>query len=206
MRALPPSIDVLVPCETIERLSDFTTMLLEANADQNLISRATTESVWDRHIVDSLQLLPLAQDGSWLDIGSGAGLPGLVIAIARRWPMTLVEPRSRRAVFLRSVAERLGLDHVAVVQSRAETAEPVAADVISARAVAGLAALFAAGTRHAAPGCVWLLPKGRSAAEELAAARRTWQGEFRLIPSLTDPEAHIVMARDVRPIRRRGPA
>lgn len=179
-------------------------MLIEANTDQNLISRAGTGSVWGRHIVDSLQLLPLAQGGLWLDIGSGAGLPGMVIAIARPAPMTLLEPRAKRADFLRGVVERLGLGHVTVVQSRAETADSVSANVISARAVASLPTLFAAGARHAAPDCVWLLPKGRGAAEELAAARRTWQGEFRLIPSLTDPEAHIVMARDVRPIRQRS--
>lgn len=200
MTRLPPGLSDVVPRETVERLDQFVAILVQENEHQNLISRSTVANLWDRHIIDSLQLLLHAPSGPWVDIGSGAGLPGLVVAIVRSDPMTLVEPRSKRAAFLRETAARLQLDHVTVMQSRIETAAPSLATVITARAVAGLSTLFEAGLRHAAPGCVWLLHKGRGAEQELAAARKTWQGDFRLVPSLTDPESSIVMARDVSPL------
>lgn len=188
-------------------LLHYVELLRAEAARQNLIARSTLNDVWHRHILDSLQLLPLAPvAGLWLDVGSGAGLPGLVVAIARRAPTILLEPRARRAAFLQQTCDTLGLDHVRVVAVRAEALAPAGVSIISARAVAPLPALFAMARRHAAPDCVWLLPKGRSAAEELATARRTWQGDFTLIPSETDPEASIVMARDVRPEPARRPS
>ncbi|MBU3076935.1 16S rRNA (guanine(527)-N(7))-methyltransferase RsmG [Sphingomonas quercus] len=196
----PPFLDAIVSRETRDRLEAFVALLIAENERQNLIAASTIPGIWVRHIVDGLQLAPLApRAGAWLDIGSGAGLPGLVVAIVRPdAPMTLIEPRARRATFLEEAAKNLGLTNVSVVAAKAEAAHPSPAAVISARAVARLDALLAIGQRHAGPDTVWLLPKGRSAAEELAITRRTWQGSFRLIPSLTDPEASIIMVRDVR--------
>jgi 16S rRNA (guanine527-N7)-methyltransferase len=191
--------------ETSERLAKFVELLIEENARQNLVARSTLDDIEIRHIDDSLQLLRHAPAGRWLDIGTGAGLPGMVVAIARPHEQTiLVEPRSLRAEFLRRVVDSLALPNVYVIAAKVETVGPLAANVISARAVASLDRLFSIGLPHAARDCVWLLSKGRNAAAELAAVRRTWQGRFDLIPSETDPEAAIVMAREVQPIRRKS--
>lgn len=186
-----------VPRETADRLRLLSDLVIAENIKQNLIARSTVKELWERHIVDSLQLLPHAIPGRWLDIGSGAGFPGLVVAIAEpEREVVLIEPRPLRAAFLADAVANLGLTRVAIVTARAEATPPQRAAVISARAVASLEALLTMGERHAAPDCRWLLPKGRRAAEELAAARMTWQGRFTLIHSITDPEASIVMAED----------
>jgi 16S rRNA (guanine527-N7)-methyltransferase len=158
--------------------------------------------MWSRHILDSAQLVWLAEDrhGPWLDIGSGGGFPGIVVGLMRDDPTILVEPRSKRATFLRETAASLGIaDRVEVIASRVETSQisaPVA--IVSARAVATLPALFAMAARHVTKDTIWLLPKGRSAADEVADAEREWQGDLRLVPSLSDPDSAIVVARSVR--------
>lgn len=169
---------------------------------QNLVSKSSLDELWRRHILDSLQLLDLAPAvaGGWVDVGSGAGFPGLVIAIASDRTMTLIEPRALRVAFLAQAIQTLGLGgRVRIEPTKAEAASMGdAGRVISARAVAPLPKLFAAAHHLATEETVWLLPKGRSAEEELAAARQTWQGEFRLVPSITDPASSIVVARHVR--------
>lgn len=168
---------------------------------QNLISAATIPSLWARHIVDSAQLIAHAPDdgGHWVDVGSGAGLPGLVIACLTDRPVTLIEPRKLRVAFLTETTEALGLRNVTIVQAKSATARLSApASVISARAVAPLADLLADTIHFATPDTLWVLPKGRSAASEVASVRATWQGVFHVEPSLTDAEAGIVVARGVR--------
>lgn len=186
-------------------LDRFVALLAGEAERQNLIARSTFDRIWQRHIVDSLQLLDHAPAGSWADVGSGAGFPGLVVAIASRRPVTLIEPRTKRAGFLRDVTATLALEDRVRVCTATAQAMPAASPhaVISARAVAPLPELFAAAHRLADAATTWLLPKGRSAAEELAAARLTWQGDFALVPSITDPRASIVVARAVRPRNRR---
>lgn len=171
---------------------------------QNLVSRSTLDQLWVRHVVDSLQLLTLAPAGPWLDIGSGAGFPGLAIACASSRRVTLAEPRSKRARFLVDAVDCLGLsDQVTVYSGRVETLRPTAPfAIISARAVAALSDLFAMAGSCADRATTWLLPKGRSAVQELATAAETWQGDMRLVSSLTDPQASIVVARDLRPRTR----
>ena len=196
---------VAVSRETQDRLDAYVMMLLAENRQQNLIAKSTEPDIWQRHIVDSLQLVRHALPGRWVDIGSGAGLPGLVAAIARPEEETvLIEPRARRVAFLTETAMRLGLTKVRVIGARAEAVPELSASVITARAVASLSQLFEIGARHAGPDCLWLLSKGRSAATELAEARGAWQGRFELIPSETDVEASIVMARDVVKAGRAG--
>lgn len=195
-----------VPRETLERLHAYVALLREANQTQNLVAKSTLEDVWSRHIVDCAQLTTLVppQAGSWLDIGSGAGLPGIVLALLGAAPMTLVEPRRLRAQFLEHALGELGLlDQVSVVAAKVEQlrVEPVA--VITARAVAKLDMLFRAATHVATEATTWVLLKGRSAAEELDEARRSWHGDFTLHPSITDPAASIVIARGVRPRKGR---
>jgi 16S rRNA (guanine527-N7)-methyltransferase len=182
-------------------LERFSGLLRAESERQNLVARSTLDQLWSRHLVDSAQLVPLADTpGSWIDIGSGAGLPGLVVAILTDREVTLVEPRTKRVAFLRDAAESLGLDRVTVVASRIETHRPAgAAAIISARAVAPLYELFGGAQHCADSSTVWLLPKGRNAESEVEATRGAWQGVFHVEPSITSPESGIVVARKVRP-------
>lgn len=193
-----------VPRETAAWLDRYVGLLLQEAVQQNLIAASTHDHVWQRHILDSAQLLALAPtEGAWVDLGSGAGLPGLVVAALTERPVYLVEPRAKRCAFLSACAVEMGLEsRVTIVQSRAETAAVVSASVISARAVAALPDLFAMGLPFAAKNTVWVLPKGRRAAEEVAAAGRLWHSHIELVPSQTDSEAAIVVATDVRPRNR----
>jgi 16S rRNA (guanine527-N7)-methyltransferase len=196
-----------VPRETLPRLEQLVTLLLAEMPRQNLISASTADHIWSRHIVDSAQLSPMAGEGarSWIDLGSGAGFPGMVVALIRpELRMTLVESRRKRIDFLRSMAGSLGIaDRVTVAGQRLEMLDSAPHDVISARAFAPLDRLLALAHRFSRAETIWLLPKGRSAASELEAVTRSWQGEFRIAPSLTDPEAAIIVADKVQP-RARG--
>ena len=188
----------------MERLDLYLGLLRAESERQNLVSRTTLADAWQRHILDSLQLDDLAGPGSWADIGSGAGLPGLVIAIAGDRAMALIEPRKRRAEFLLYAVEALGLaDRVQVLPQRAESARIAPPAIVSARAVGALDQIFTMAAHFSDRATLWILPKGRSAADEVAVARRTWQGDFHLVASLTEPDSAIVVARDVR---RRGPS
>jgi len=181
-------------------MEQYVHCVLAGQASQNLISPSTLETIWARHIVDSAQLLGLATDvpGLWIDVGSGAGFPGMVIAIMSDRPVTLIEPRKRRAEFLRTTAEALGLSKQVTVLALRSQATDLAGSVISARAVAPLDALFDSCVHMARRSTVWVLPKGRHAAEEVAKADESWQGAFHVEPSITDPQSMIVVARNVR--------
>jgi 16S rRNA (guanine527-N7)-methyltransferase len=190
-----------VPRGTMERLEGFVALLREENARQNLVSAASLEQVWSRHVLDSAQLIRFAPANAetWLDLGSGPGLPGLVVALLHRSRVTLVESRRLRAEFLQRAAEILGVaGKTEIVCARAEAIEPRPFDVISARAFAPLDKLLAIGSPFSTSGTCWILPKGRSAKSELEAARASWQGEFRLEPSVTDADSRIIVATGVR--------
>jgi 16S rRNA (guanine527-N7)-methyltransferase len=188
-----------VPRETMARLEGFADLLRSENERQNLVSRASLEHIWARHIADSAQLLRFApsRTASWVDLGTGAGFPGLIVALLHGGPVTLVEERRLRADFLARAARSLGLA-VEIIAGKAERAPPQAFDVISARAFAPLGRLFQLGTGFSTERSVWLLPKGRNAQTELEALDPSWQGGFRLEPSVTDPEARILIATGVR--------
>ncbi len=189
--------------ETSDKLSRYVELLVGENQHQNLIARSTVHEIWQRHIADSAQLVRFAPrpDSSWLDIGSGAGLPGLVIAILTEGPLTLVEPRRLRADFLRRAVDALELGarvtlHAAKVETFTGTF-----DVITARAVARLTELLRISQHLSTDKTLWLLPKGKSAQLELDEALGSWQGRFRLEHSVTSGEATILVAAG---IRRRG--
>ncbi|HVF37863.1 MAG TPA: 16S rRNA (guanine(527)-N(7))-methyltransferase RsmG [Sphingomicrobium sp.] len=187
-----------VPRETYDRLEQFAKLLLEANQRQNLIAQASIPELWSRHILDGAQLLGRAKEpGRWCDIGSGAGLPGLVVAILGGTPMTLIEPRRLRAEFLERTICQLQLEQVRVAACKAEAVADKF-DIITARAVARLDRLFSLASHLAHPETLWLLPKGESVKSELDEARLTWQGEFEMVPSRTHSQAAIVVARNVR--------
>ena len=188
--------------ETLDRLEAFAAAVVEENAHQNLVSAATIPQLWARHIVDSAQLLTfdVPHDSSpWLDLGTGAGFPGLVIAILSPRPMILVESRRKRIEFLSDQVESLGLKHVSVHGGRLETLAAPLVGVISARAFAPLPKLLALAHRFSRKETIWLLPKGRTAREELESARASWQGVFHVKPSLTDAEAAIIVATGINP-------
>lgn len=189
--------------ETWQRLEDYVSLLLEASKEQNLIAASTVPHIWARHVVDSAQLLLLAKDagdGSWVDLGSGAGLPALVIACLDQRPMLMIETRRKRVDFLNSVIDQLGLDHAKVFAGRVEVAPAMNAAVISARAYAPLPKLLASAAHLANKNSCWVLPKGRSAENELEAVRGSWQGVFHVEPSVTDRDSAIIVARGVHPI------
>jgi 16S rRNA (guanine527-N7)-methyltransferase len=184
--------------ETFDRLQAYVALLEQENVRQNLISASTLDIIWDRHILDSAQLVRFEPRSwaSWIDIGSGAGLPGIVIACLVEGPVTLVEPRRLRAEFLHNAAESLRL-RATVLGAKAERVGGVF-DVITARAVAPLSRLLEI-SRHLSTGkTVWALPRGRSAQSELVDARRSWQGRFHVEPSVTDADSFIIVGTGVR--------
>jgi 16S rRNA (guanine527-N7)-methyltransferase len=188
-----------VPRETFSRIEAFLDFLRDEATRQNLIAASTLDAVWSRHVVDSAQLLDhVGGWSSWLDLGSGAGFPGLIVALLGAGDVTLIESRSKRVGFLREAAAVAGVaGRVSVIASRVETAPRQRFDVISARAFAPLPRLFDLAHPFADNATRWVLPKGKSAGEELEAVRTSWQGDFQLVPSITDSEASIIVAEGV---------
>jgi 16S rRNA (guanine527-N7)-methyltransferase len=190
--------------ETFESLSAFVDFLKAENERQNLVAKATLGQAWNRHIADSAQLLRLVPDetGTWLDLGSGAGFPGLIVAALSTHSVTLVESRRLRVDFLRRGGEILGVeDRVEIIGTPLERVLPRPFRFISARAFAPLDRLLALAHPFSTEKTRWILPKGRSAKSELEAVQSTWQGDFRLEQSLTDADAQIIVAEGVRPKR-----
>ena len=179
-----------------ERIESLIALLTEENTRQNLISSASIGAVWQRHIVDSAQLLthvPRATSGPWLDLGTGAGFPGLVIACLRPdLEVLLVESRARRIDWLERVRVALGLGATRVIGARLELVESRPVAVISARAFAPLGRLLELSSRFSTSATIWLLPKGQSAAQELAALRG-WSHMFHVEQSLTDAAAGVLV-------------
>ena len=188
--------------ETAEKLELYAAMLRDENLRQNLISASTLEHLWERHILDSAQLVRFEPRSgiSWVDIGSGAGLPGIVVACLVEGPVTLIEPRRLRAEFLHKCCESLLLD-TKVVQAKAEQVEGTFG-VITARAVATMTRLLEISQHLSTDKSVFVLPKGRCADAELAEAQRTWQGVFHVEQSVTDADSLIVVGTGVRAKRR----
>lgn len=183
---------------TFERIGAYAALLRAESQHQNLISASTLDDLWERHILDSAQLVRFEPHAgaSWADVGSGAGLPGLVIACLVEGPVTLIEPRRLRADFLHRVCESLNLN-ASVFLGKAERAQG-AYDVITARAVANLSNLLKISAHLSTRKTVWVLPKGRIAEAELAEAKQAWQGAFHVERSATDPDSRIVVGTGVR--------
>lgn len=181
----------------IMRLERFGALLAAENGRQNLVSAASLDSLWQRHFADSLQLfdhVPRETDGKWLDLGSGAGFPGLALAIARPdINMVLIESRKRRVEWLAQAISALGLENCRVAGARLESVDTFPAGVITARAFAPLGKLLALSARFSTPATVWLLPKGRSAAQELAEQPQTVRQMFHVEQSHTDPGGGILV-------------
>jgi len=184
--------------EAFERLQRYAGLLAEESRRQNIIAASTVDRIWERHILDSAQLIRFEPHGgsSWADIGSGAGLPGVVVACIVEGPVTLIEPRKLRAQFLRTVIEELELG--AAVECRKVEKVEGRFDVITGRAIASLTQFLRISHHLSTKKTVWALPKGRGAQSELAQALCTWQGVFHVEQSVTDQDSYIVVGTGVR--------
>jgi 16S rRNA (guanine(527)-N(7))-methyltransferase RsmG len=190
------------PCvsrETLARLETYAALLLKWNRTINLISPRDEARLWPRHIDDCLNLLPLLPpDFAFaVDLGSGAGFPGLVLSIATGRPFHLVEADQRKAAFLREAARATGAPSV-VHQARIEDFGIRDAPLVTARALAPLATLLQWAAPILAADGLCLFPKGRTHAAELTAAARQWQMRTESIPSQSDPDAVILRIRDIQ--------
>src|SRR5215475_7912719 len=211
--------------ETLARLATYEDLLRRWQKAVNLVAPSTLDGIWHRHFADSAQLLPLAPSASaWVDLGSGAGFPGLVVAILRaqdpgcrdppsepvkvppRLPrIALIESNARKCAFLREVVRATHITaalSVDILSTRIETATTQASlqpfDVVSARAVAPLDKLFALAAPLFASSTVGLFLKGRDAAAELKAAEKLWNFQSELVPSHTERDARIVVVRKLK--------
>ena len=185
--------------ETIEKLELLATALREENERQNLVSRGSLDDVWVRHFADSAQLVPHVPretKGAWFDLGSGAGFPGLVLALLRpEEPTVLVESRKRRIEWLQAMITRFELANCEIEGKRLELVETRKAAVISARAFAPLPKLLDLSARFSTGRTHWVLPKGRSAAQEVEELPRNLRKMFHVEHSRTDGEAGIVVGK-----------
>jgi len=197
--ALPPDVSR----ETIDGLGRFQALLEKWNPAINLVSKSTLPLAWDRHILDSAQLFDHGPQWAkrWVDLGSGGGFPGLVIALLAadlrpHLQVTLIESDQRKATFLRQAATEMGITPN-ILTTRIESATPQNADVLSARALAPLSALLAFAQRHLAPDGLALFPKGANWQEEVEHARKEWHFDLTTHPSLTDPQAVILALKAI---------
>lgn len=195
----------------MERLARLVALLIAENERQNLVARGTLPHVWQRHIADSAQLLHVSRetmpDGDWLDLGTGAGFPGLVVAALQPdRPITLVDSRRLRIEWVSQVAQVLDLPNVTAVLARVEDLQPKSYAVISARAFAPLDRLLTLSARFSTPDTLWLLPKGAGAPHELQMLSESWRHMFHVEQSVTDPDAGIIVGRllESTPDSRKG--
>lgn len=188
--------------ETLERLEVFEATIQKWNPRINLVSRDSLEQLWVRHIADSIQVFRCAESPDrWVDIGSGGGFPGIIVAIlaadeAPETRVTLIESDNRKSAFLRAAARECGVG-VTVVSDRIEHVDSQLADVLSARALADLTDLLGFAERHLSPSGIALFPKGVNWKKEVDNAQREWRFEFETVRSLTEAEAVILKIRGV---------
>lgn len=182
-----------VDAAAFDRLERFVELVIAENERQNLISPATIATIWERHVVDSLQLLDIVSAGAgrWLDIGTGGGFPGMVLAIAGAQPMLMVEPRRKRATFLGECVTELGLANAKVATCKVEQVDWTA-DVITARAVASVEKLLLAAAHCATTSTRWLLPRGTVDVASLPALCARHHLVFHVKQSLTHPDSSII--------------
>ena len=195
-----------VPHETIHRLTRYAELLAHWQKSINLVAPLTLPEVWSRHFADSAQLRSLAPDARlWLDLGSGAGFPGLVVAILQAqipdFRMHLVESNAKKCAFLAEVARATSAPvdiHAMRIEQLAESAQSLRPDVVSARALAPLPRLFELAKPFFGGGTRGLFLKGRETEAEIDAARERWDFDARLHPSLTAKDGRIVEVEALR--------
>lgn len=191
-------IGINVSRETMDRLALYSDLLKKWNPKINLVARSTIDQMWQRHFVDSAQLFNLKPESCdhWVDLGSGGGFPGLVIAILRaelqpEMQVTLIESDERKSAFLRTVLREAGVKGK-VITNRVEKEPAVGADVISARALADLSTLLGFASQHLKPSGSCLFPKGVRWEKELESARESWRFECESFKSETEAAAVVL--------------
>lgn len=188
--------------ETRERLTAFCELVRKWNPRVNLVSRASLTELWDRHIVDSLQLASIPENTDrWADLGSGGGFPGIVVASVLKdttptAQITMVESDQRKSAFLRTAIRELELN-ATVISKRIEQCEPLNATTLSARALAPLSDLLRFSAQHLSPDGQAIFPKGASWEKEVEDACQEWSFQYEAIKSQTDPSAAILLIRDI---------
>jgi 16S rRNA (guanine527-N7)-methyltransferase len=203
--------------ETLERLATYEALLRQWQKAVNLVAASTLEAVWHRHFADSAQIVRLAPEHvhSWIDLGSGAGFPGLVAAIllagspsphlrgeGMATHVTLIESDQRKCAFLREVARKTGVT-VEILSTRIELAATQAKldspEVVSARALAPLDRLLGLAAPLFTPATVGVFLKGREAAAEIETAAKAWTFAVEMVPSITEATGRVVVIRDLQP-------
>lgn len=188
--------------ETLERLKTLHALVLKWNRTINLISKTSIPDLWDRHIWDSAQVAFLKPTvAKWVDIGSGGGFPGLVVAIINKeiapdCEMVMIESDVRKAAFLRTVIRELELN-ASVLAQRIEQAMPQHADVLSARALADLTVLLQFAERHLKADGTALFMKGTTWEKELKKASESWSFKSEVHKSRTEPDAAILEIKEI---------
>ncbi|MEC9347596.1 MAG: 16S rRNA (guanine(527)-N(7))-methyltransferase RsmG [Pseudomonadota bacterium] len=185
--------------ETRDRLSVLVDLLGRWNPKINLVAPSTLPDVWRRHVLDSWQVVDLAPPGTrnWIDIGSGGGFPGLVVAASGRFAVTLIESDARKCVFLREAARQMGVA-IDVRTARIESVRDLQANVVSARALAPLEKLLPLAAPLLAPGGRGIFLKGQDVERELTAATKYWTFSHQQHPSRSDPRGTVLVIEELR--------
>ncbi|WP_461468918.1 16S rRNA (guanine(527)-N(7))-methyltransferase RsmG [Pararhodobacter sp.] len=201
---MPEVAKISVSRETLQRLEQFQAELLRWSRSINLVAPSTKEEAWNRHIEDCAQLLSLADPkmSRWTDMGSGGGLPAIVIAILAkelnpRLHMTMIESDKRKSAFLRLCVGRFGLNAKAI-NERIETARSAEAEIVTARALAPLNVLLGYAEHHLLPGGLAILPKGRQYMTEIDQATIEWEFDVDIRPSIVDADSRILLVRNIQ--------
>ena len=201
----------LVPVsrETVARLDSFVALLLDWHGRMNLIAASTVQTLWTRHIADSLQLIAIApQARKWADLGSGGGFPGVPVACAlaeqNSAEIHLIESNKKKAAFLREAVRVTGAPAVVHAERVADFAERFRGelDAVTARALAPLSELLSIAYPLLKTGAQGLFPKGQDVDAELTEATKCWSIQASLVPSRTDPKSRVVVIREAKPKRK----
>ena len=197
------SIDGLnVSRETSELLKAYVALVKKWTARINLISKASIPDIWPRHISDSAQLYALApKTGHWVDLGSGGGFPGIVVAVLSKGDgsdhtFTLVESDQRKCAFLRTATRELGLS-ISVLAERVESIPSLQANVLTARALADLPTLLSYAERHLVPDGTAIFPKGETWEKEQTAAQALWSYRCEVVTSTTNANAAVLKIQEI---------
>lgn len=187
--------------ETLSKLEGFAELVRKWNPKINLVSKSSLDELWHRHILDSVQVFQLSYgSGHWVDLGSGGGFPGIVIAIlnqeAEKFRVTMVESDQRKCAFLRTAIRELGLT-ASVKTERIEHLDNLGADVLSARALSDLTHLLKFAEMHLKPEGIAVFPKGQNWQQEDEDAKKAWSYELEATTSQTNPAAAILKIKDI---------
>lgn len=181
--------------ETLAAITIYADLLVKWQSRINLVSNTTLPDLWERHFLDSAQMVAHLPTGSRLvDLGSGAGFPGLVLA-AFGYPVTLIESDQKKVAFMMEVARQSGIKTARFENQRIEKATPIEADFVTARALADVGQLLEYAEPYMKTGAQALFLKGDRVNEELTLASTKWHIDFQVSPSLTDPKAAVLLIR-----------